>query len=186
MRFVSFAIYASFPRLLRPHALAHSFPNSSPNNNIAPNTGAFVSLAAIPDVVAADEPSRTLSADKCAVTYDLVTMRGYRGSVLRSAEAPNRQLWVPVKVGINVRKVNLELGLDPEDEESAQGAVIPSGMLKNIEPVDKSRKLFKRIRECDNVRTERLRVHDYGYDWRLGPHILSKKLVNFLKALPSN
>lgn len=138
-------------------------------------------------------PLRTLKGPKDpldsaldALTGDLVIMGGYRGSILRSAEAPHRQLWVPIKVGLNVRKVNLELGLDPEDEEKAGESIIASGMLKNIGPVDISRRLFKRLRECENVRTGKLRVHDYGYDWRLSPHILSKKLVNFLKTLPSN
>jgi hypothetical protein len=31
-----------------------------------------------------------------------------------------------------------------------------------------------------------LRVHDYGYDWRLSPHLLSKKLLQFLSKLPCN
>ncbi|CAN8096615.1 unnamed protein product [Discula destructiva] len=121
-----------------------------------------------------------------ALTGDLVILGGYRGSILRSAEAPHRQLWVPIKVGLNVRKVNLELGLDPEDEEKSEETIIPSGMLKNIGPVDISKKLFKRLRECENVRNGKLRVHDYGYDWRLSPHILSKKLTDFLSTLPSN
>lgn len=131
-------------------------------------------------------PKDPLDSALEALTGDLVIMGGYRGSILRSAEAPHRQLWVPIKVGLNVRKVNLELGLDPEDEERAEESIIASGMLKNIGPVDISKRLFKRLRECDNVRTGKLRVHDYGYDWRLSPHILSKKLVNFLKTLPSN
>lgn len=121
-----------------------------------------------------------------ALTGDLVIMGGYRGSVLRSAEPPHRQLWVPIKVGLNVRKVNLEVGLDPEDEERMEESIIPSGMLKNIGPVDISRRLFKRLRECENVRNGKLRVHDYGYDWRLSPHLLSKKLVDFMRKLPSN
>jgi hypothetical protein len=29
-------------------------------------------------------------------------------------------------------------------------------------------------------------VHDYGYDWRLSPHLLSKKLVKFLEGLRCN
>lgn len=131
-------------------------------------------------------PKDPLDSALEALTGDLVIMGGYRGSVLRSAEAPHRQLWVPIKVGLNVRKVNLELGLEPEAEEKAEESIIPSGMLKNIGPVDISKRLFKRLRECENVRTGKLRVHDYGYDWRLSPHILSKKLVNFLKTLPSN
>ncbi|KAL1880724.1 hypothetical protein Daus18300_001338 [Diaporthe australafricana] len=120
------------------------------------------------------------------LTGDLVIMGGYRGSILRSAEPPHRQLWVPMKVGLKVRKVNLEVGLNPEDEENMEKSIIPSGMLKNIGPVDISKRLFKRLRECENVRSGKLRVHDYGYDWRLSPHLLSRKLIGFLKGLPSN
>ncbi|KUI61294.1 hypothetical protein VP1G_08474 [Cytospora mali] len=120
------------------------------------------------------------------LTGDLVILGGYRGSILRSTEPPHRQLWVPIKVGLNVRKVNLEVGLDPEDEERMEETIIPSGMLKNIGPVDISKRLFKRVRECENARNGKLRVHDYGYDWRLSPHLLSRKLVEFLKTLPDN
>ncbi|KAF3770084.1 hypothetical protein M406DRAFT_335822 [Cryphonectria parasitica EP155] len=138
-------------------------------------------------------PARAIRGPKdpldCALeslTGDLVIMGGYRGSVLRSAEPPHRQLWVPIKVGLKVRKVNLEVGLDPEDEERMEETIIPSGMLKNIGPVDISKRLFKRLRECENVRTGKLRIHDYGYDWRLSPHRLSQKLVDFMRSLPSN
>ncbi|KAL1839115.1 hypothetical protein VTJ49DRAFT_1846 [Mycothermus thermophilus] len=120
------------------------------------------------------------------LTGDIVIMGGYRGSVLRSAKAPHRRLWVPVKVQLGVRKVNLEVGLDSEDEERMEETIIPDGMLKNIGPVDISRRLFKRLRECENARLGKLRVHDYGYDWRLSPHLLSRKLVEFLEKLPSN
>lgn len=120
------------------------------------------------------------------LTGDLVILGGYRGSILRTAEPPHRQLWVPMKVGLNVRKVNLEVGLDPEDEERMEETIIPSGMLKNIGPVDISKRLFKRIRECENARNGKLRIHDYGYDWRLSPHLCSRKLVEFLRTLPSN
>lgn len=131
-------------------------------------------------------PKDTLDTVLEGLTGDLVIMGGYRGSILRSAEPPHRQLWVPIKVGLNVRKVNLEVGLDPEDEERMEESIIPSGMLKNIGPVDISKRLFKKLRECENYRTGKLRVHDYGYDWRLSPHLLSRKLVDFLKTLPSN
>jgi pimeloyl-ACP methyl ester carboxylesterase len=120
------------------------------------------------------------------LTGDLVIMGGYRGSILRSAEPPHRQLWVPMKVGLKVRKVNLEVGLNPEDEENMEKSIIPSGMLKNIGPVDISKRLFKRVRECENARNGKLRIHDYGYDWRLSPHLLSRKLIEFLRSLPSN
>jgi len=117
---------------------------------------------------------------------DVVIMGGYRGSILRSAKPPHRQLWVPVKVGLNLRKVNLEVGLNPEDEENMEDHIIPSGMLTHIGPVDMSRRLFKRLRKCDNARNGELRIWDYGYDWRLSPHLLSRKLIKFLEGLPSN
>ncbi|KAB5570716.1 hypothetical protein GE09DRAFT_958330 [Coniochaeta sp. 2T2.1] len=121
-----------------------------------------------------------------SLTGDIVILGGYRGSVLRSSQPPHRQLWVPVKVGLNIRKVNLEVGLDPQAEEDMEAHIFASGMLQNIGPVDISKRLFKRLRECDNARSGKLRVHDYGYDWRLSPHLLSRKLVSFLETLPSN
>ncbi|KAI1344301.1 hypothetical protein F5Y15DRAFT_366113 [Xylariaceae sp. FL0016] len=120
-----------------------------------------------------------------SLTGDIVVLGGYRGSVLRSTRT-NRQVWVPVKVGLNIRKVNLEVGLDPEDEQRMEETIYASGMLQNIGPVDISRRLFKRLRECDNARTGKLRVWDFGYDWRLSPHLLSQKLVSFIEKLPSN
>ncbi|KAK0738217.1 hypothetical protein B0T18DRAFT_333245 [Schizothecium vesticola] len=121
-----------------------------------------------------------------SLTGDIVVMGGYRGSILRSSHPPHRQLWVPVKVGLNIRKVNLEVGLDPEDEDEMEKHIFASGMLQNIGPVDISKRLFKKLRECENARTGKLRVHDYGYDWRLSPHLLSRKLTEFLEKLPSN
>lgn len=120
------------------------------------------------------------------LTGDVIIMGGYRGSVLRSAKPPNRQLWVPIKVGLNIRKANLEIGLEPEDEENMEDSIIPSGMLSHIGPVDMGRRLLKRLRSCKNAQNGRLRVHDYGYDWRLSPHLLSRKLIGFLENLPSN
>ncbi|KAI4124057.1 MAG: hypothetical protein LQ347_005880, partial [Umbilicaria vellea] len=120
------------------------------------------------------------------LTGDVVVMGGYRGSILRSATPPHRQQWVPVKVGLNIRKVNLEVGLEPEDEERMEETIKASGMLTHYGPVDISRRLLKRMRTCKNALEGKLRVHDYGYDWRLSPHLLSRKLVQFLEGLPSN
>ncbi|KAJ4373426.1 hypothetical protein N0V85_009075, partial [Neurospora sp. IMI 360204] len=106
--------------------------------------------------------------------------------ILRSAQPPYRQLWVPVKVGLNIRKVNLEVGLEPEDEENMEKHIFASGMLQNIGPIDISRKLFRKLRESENARNGKLVIHDYGYDWRLSPHRLSKKLNEFIEKLPSN
>ncbi|MCJ1456151.1 hypothetical protein MMC28_006510 [Mycoblastus sanguinarius] len=120
------------------------------------------------------------------LTGDIVVMGGYRGSILRSAQPPNRQLWVPVKVGLNIRRVNLEVGLRPEDEENMEESIFASGMLSHIGPVDMGRRLLKRLLACNNAQEGRLRVHDYGYDWRLSPHLLSRRLIEFLERLPSN
>ena len=120
------------------------------------------------------------------LTGDLVVMGGYRGSVLRSAKPPNRQLWVPLKVGLNIRKVDLEVGLQPEDEENMKDHIYASGMLSHIGPVDMGRRLLKRLRACKNAQDGTLRIHDYGYDWRLSPHLLSRRFIDFLDALPSN
>ncbi|KAK5128889.1 hypothetical protein LTR85_000222 [Meristemomyces frigidus] len=117
---------------------------------------------------------------------DIVILGGYRGSILRSAEPPHRQVWVPVKVGLNLRKVDLEVGIDEDGDERAIEKIIPGGMLTHIGPVDISRRLFKRLRVSENARLGKLRVHDYGYDWRLDPAFLSKQLLAFLESLPCN
>ncbi|PKX90796.1 uncharacterized protein P174DRAFT_444540 [Aspergillus novofumigatus IBT 16806] len=120
------------------------------------------------------------------LTGDVVILGGYRGSILRSAKPPHRQLWVPMKVGLNLRKVDLEVGLNPEDEERMEETIIPSGVLSHVGPVDICRRLMKRLQKCDNAVNGKLRVWNYGYDWRLSPHLLSKKLIRFLEGLPSN
>ncbi|KAL8676052.1 MAG: hypothetical protein Q9186_007387 [Xanthomendoza sp. 1 TL-2023] len=118
-----------------------------------------------------------------SLTGDVVVMGGYRGSILRSAKPPYRQLWIPVKVGLNIRKVNLEVGLDAEDEESMEDTIFSSGMLSHIGPVDMGRRLLKRLKSCRNAQQGKLSVHDYGYDWRLSPHLLSHRLIRFLETL---
>ncbi|KAM0597289.1 hypothetical protein D7B24_008302 [Verticillium nonalfalfae] len=147
------------------------------------------SIAPIPELPAfsqEDDDAAALDRVLETLTGDLVILGGYRGSVLRSAEAPHHQLWAPVKVGLNLRKADLEVGLDPEDEETMEQRIIPSGMLQNIGPIDISRKLFKKVRSCENARNGKLRIWDYGYDWRLSPHLLSQKMIAFLEKLPSN
>ncbi|KZL83812.1 hypothetical protein CI238_09880 [Colletotrichum incanum] len=133
-----------------------------------------------------NDGSSTLDRVLETLTGDIVILGGYRGSILRSAEPPHHQLWAPVKIGLNMRKVDLEVGLDPEDEETMEKRIIPSGMLQNIGPIDISKKLFKKIGACENVRKGKLRLWDYGYDWRLSPHLLSRKMIEFLEKLPSN
>lgn len=117
---------------------------------------------------------------------DLVILGGYRGSILRSAEPPNRQLWVPIKVGLNLRKVDLEVPFDEGADERMEQTIIPDGMLTHIGPVDISKRLFKRLRASENSKNGKLRVHNYGYDWRLSPHFLARRMIKFLESLPCN
>ncbi|EHA57983.1 hypothetical protein MGG_05695 [Pyricularia oryzae 70-15] len=121
-----------------------------------------------------------------SLTGDVVVLGGYRGSILRSASSPHQQLWVPVKVGLNMRKVNLEVGLDPQDEETMEEHIIPSSMLQNIGPIDISRRLLRRMRESRNAKSGTLRVHEFAYDWRLSPARSSARLLKFLEGLESN
>ncbi|KFY32266.1 hypothetical protein V493_00356 [Pseudogymnoascus sp. VKM F-4281 (FW-2241)] len=138
----------------------------------------------------------TLSSDKTEpslfgrviehLTGDVVIMGGYRGSILKSKPS-NRPLWIPpVGVGFNLGTVDLEVGLEGEDDERMEESVHASGMLRNIGVVDVSRRLFKRLRATENAKNGTLRVWDYGYDWRLNPHLLSRKLKGFLEGLPCN
>ena len=84
---------------------------------------------------------------------------GYRGSVLRDLAMNNRRVWIPLKVGLNLRKVDLEVGLDPEDEEAMKERIVPDGMITNVGPVGVSKRLLKRLRsrEEENNRS----VHDW-------------------------
>jgi pimeloyl-ACP methyl ester carboxylesterase len=120
------------------------------------------------------------------LTGDIVILGGYRGSVLCSTEDPERRLWIPFKAGLNLQKVDLEVGLNVEDEETMPERVLAPKMLTHIGPVDISRRLFKRLRACDNAINGKLRVHNFGYDWRLSPHRLAQQLIRFLEQLPSN
>jgi len=120
------------------------------------------------------------------LTGDVVILGGYRGSVLRSAESPNRRVWLPLKAGLNLRRIDLEVGLEDEDEEAMAQRTVPDGMLTHIGPLDISRRLLKKLRSSENALNGKLRVHNYGYDWRFSPHRLSKQLIRFLEQLPSN
>ena len=127
-----------------------------------------------------------LSSALTELTGDVVVLGGYRGSILRSAQPPHRQLWIPIKVGLNLRKVDLEVGLTREDEERMEETIIPSGVLSHIGPIDICRRLLRKLNKCSNSREGTLRVHDYGYDWRLSPDLLVDRLISFLERLDCN
>lgn len=110
---------------------------------------------------------------------DVVILGGYRGSILRDART-GRRVWIPIKVGLNIRKIDLTVGPNDDDEYRAQEKIIPSGLLSNIGPVDISKRLINRLKASG------CRVHEFGYDWRLSCDISSEKLHQFLKNLPCN
>lgn len=171
-----------------PHGLQDSATNSISADRKSRNRS-YLEQAPPTNSIPADRNPKTRSYLEQALenlTGDLVVMGGYRGSILRSAKPPNRQLWVPIKVGLNIRKVDLEVGLQPEDEANMEDHIYASGMLSHIGPVDMGRRLLKRLRACRNAQDGTLRVHDYGYDWRLSPHLLSRRLIAFLEKLPCN
>ncbi len=87
---------------------------------------------------------------------------------------------------MNLRRVDLEVGLNPGDEEAIKETIIPSGVLSHIGPVDICRRLLRHLKRSSRARPDQLRIHNYGYDWRLSPYLLSKQLIQFLKALQCN
>jgi hypothetical protein len=161
---------------------------TTPSTSFTRNTSSASLLAMRPfkETSAEAEPFPFFSQALQELEGDLVILGGYRGSILRSAEPPNRQLWVPIKVGLNLRKVDLEVPLDPDADERMEESIIPDGMLTNIGPIDISKRLFKRLRASENSKSGKLRVHNYGYDWRLSPHFLARRMIKFLESLPCN
>jgi len=163
---------------------------SMPNLSNLPSLSSLPSLSGPPKPATAVYPDTPTTAPLDRVletlTGDIVVLGGYRGSVLRDATPPHHQLWAPVKLGLNMRKVDLELGLLPEDEAQSELRAVPSGMLQHIGPIDISRRLIRRLRACDAAKAGSLRTWDYGYDWRLSPALLSRKLEEYLEKLPCN
>lgn len=130
--------------------------------------------------------NRILNHALMKATGDIVILGGYRGSILKQAQPPHQQLWVPMKSVLKNKKVDLEVGLTREDEEMMEQNIIATGIISHIGPIDICRRLLKQMRKCTNARESRLRVHDWGWDWRLSPDLLSEKLIIFLESLECN
>lgn len=106
---------------------------------------------------------------------DVVVLGGYRGSILRDAET-HKRVWIPIRAGFNIRKVDLLIGPRAEDEVATQKKIVPDGMLTHLGPVDVAKKLIKRLRN-----NPRVNVEDFGYDWRLALDITAGKLAEKLQ-----
>lgn len=111
------------------------------------------------------------------VDGDVIIMGGYRGSILRDSQS-KRRVWIPIRVGLNIRKIDLTVGLEDEDEYEMEKYIYPDGMLTHIGPVDVSRKLMRKLSSQPNCR-----LIEFGYDWRLSPDISSDKLTKLIKSL---
>ncbi|UZJ53016.1 hypothetical protein CBS101457_002336 [Exobasidium rhododendri] len=108
---------------------------------------------------------------------NVVVMGGYRGSILRDAET-HQMMWVPLKVGVGLRRPTLDLGLTSEAEDNSEDRVIADEMLGGIgSMVDMGRRLINR---CSTKRTN---VHNWGYDWRLSLSRSSTRLETYLYDL---
>ncbi|CAH2351243.1 uncharacterized protein CLIB1423_03S01882 [[Candida] railenensis] len=105
---------------------------------------------------------------------NVIVLGGYRGSILRDTKTKKR-LWIPIKAGFNLIKINLLLGPSLDDEINATKFIYPDGMIKNIGPLDLSKKLIKKLSA-----NPKLNVKDFGYDWRLSGEIVSRQLEQFM------
>uniref|UniRef100_V5GIM4 Lecithin:cholesterol acyltransferase n=2 Tax=Kalmanozyma brasiliensis (strain GHG001) TaxID=1365824 RepID=V5GIM4_KALBG len=109
---------------------------------------------------------------------NVVILGGYRGSVLRDAET-NMMMWIPIKVGVGLRRPTLELGLSTEAEEKSEELVYSSEPCMSIgRLVDMGKRLEERV-----AGRRQAKVHAWGYDWRLSLARSSKRLTKFLEEL---
>ncbi|KAJ9103552.1 hypothetical protein QFC19_004320 [Naganishia cerealis] len=108
---------------------------------------------------------------------NIVILGGYRGSILRDARTRKR-VWIPIKAGFNLRRINLLLGPSEDDELKATDLIYPDGILKNIGPIDICKKFIKKLQA--NPKTN---VKEFSYDWRLSGQTVSAQLERFLKVI---
>lgn len=133
----------------------------------------------LPDFIHVKKEKKEKPWDAIFSTIDgpIVVMGGYRGLILRDAKT-HKRVWIPLKAGFNLRKIDLLLGPSPYDEIRATDIIYPDGVLKNVGPIDICKRLIKRL--DNNPKTV---VKEFGYDWRLSLDITSDQLVEFLTKL---
>ncbi|RLV92356.1 Uncharacterized protein JA1_003192 [Spathaspora sp. JA1] len=130
-----------------------------------------------PDFIKREEKLERWESIYDRIEGNIVIMGGYRGSILRDSKTGKR-LWIPLKAGFNLRKIDLLLGPNKSDELEAEKKIYPDGMLTNIGPIDISKKLIKKLQANPKVN-----MKEFGYDWRLGGDYVSKKLEEFLQKI---
>ncbi|AQZ14123.1 YJR098C [Zygosaccharomyces parabailii] len=108
---------------------------------------------------------------------DVLIMGGYRGSILRD-KATGRRVWMPLKAGLNLKKIDLRIGPKDEDELNELNHIYPDRILSHVGPVDICKRLLKKLRSNPN-----LRVTDFGYDWRISLDLSAEQLCKKLQKL---
>lgn len=111
---------------------------------------------------------------------EVVILGGYRGSILRDSTTKKR-LWIPIRAGFNIKRINLLIGPKDQDEARTQKEIYSDDMMTHLGPVDIAKKLKQKL--SANGKTK---VHSFGYDWRLSSEINSQKLFEFLSTLDCN
>ncbi|KAH3899422.1 uncharacterized protein SCODWIG_00626 [Saccharomycodes ludwigii] len=111
---------------------------------------------------------------KHELSGDVIILGGYRGSTLREAKDNNR-IWIPLKAGIKIKKVNLIIGPQDSDEIKTQKQIKPDGMLTHVGPIDIAKRLINKLSKNPKVN-----IRDFGYDWRLSLDITSEELHDFI------
>lgn len=108
---------------------------------------------------------------------DVLIMGGYRGSILRDKRTTKR-LWIPIKAGLNLRKIDLRIGPNDEDELETMKHIYPDGILSHVGPIDICKRLIKRLKSNPKVR-----LTNFGYDWRLSLDISAEQLCDKLQKI---
>ncbi|SOV09922.1 uncharacterized protein UDID_11328 [Ustilago sp. UG-2017a] len=155
-------------------SFAFSTSSETPDTNLAMPSGNLLEAKAIPSVK--KDPGNPDYFKN--LSGKVVMLGGYRGSVLRDA-GTNMMMWIPIKVGVGLRRPTLELGLSSAAEENSEELVYSSDMCTSIgKLVDMGKRFEERV-----AARRHAKVYAWGYDWRLSLARSSHTLITFLEEL---
>ncbi|GAA5979250.1 hypothetical protein JCM11641_001973 [Rhodosporidiobolus odoratus] len=135
---------------------------------------------------------------------NVIMLGGFRGSVLRDAHT-GRRVWATLRIGFGIRKADLGLGLEDDDEMRSEETVVPGKMLCQVAGlVDLGKRLKEKLKSLqppshpsatstfspfsssapsiDPLKPP-VKFHSFGYDWRRSLELSSAKLLEFLVRL---
>ncbi|KAK4048407.1 hypothetical protein OIV83_004753 [Microbotryomycetes sp. JL201] len=154
-----------------------------------------------------DDVNGSRTPDRRPSTTDKI-VRTYKGdpfsqgSVLRDKKT-HRRLWIPIKTGLTIRKVDLSIGLTDDDEARTTETIVASTQVMQIVGVlDLGKRLKDRIKSLEARTTAEAAaaaalaappprpsrpapVHfvNHGYDWRRRLELSSAELIERLERL---